>query len=461
MDITYLAPVKSGIIPLKHFRRKDIMIIKRLQLSLIHVAIAMTLVPINSTLNRVMIKELNLSATFVAILVSLPYILSPIQVAIGSYADRHPLWGRRRTPYILLGLCLCVCGAALAPAAAFLMAQSGWAGVLLGLLAFGAWGMGFNFATVSYLSLASELSGEQGRSRTISIMWFMMISSVIITAIAVSRIVNPYSPEALIQAFQWVCAVALVLGIIGLIRLEAPFVPTSEIMAPRYSWAVLAQAILGNRQATLFFGYLIILLAAILGQDVLLEPFAGEAFGMAVSATTRITSVWGVCVLATLLIAGVLESRFGKRRIAKWGAVGALAGFLIITLSGALGKSEVFYAGVILLGLGTGLSTVANLSLMLDMTTISGVGLFIGAWGMADALARLVGSMLAGVIRDVVTQISQQAVAGYLVVFAVEAAFLFVSLFLLRRIDVQAFRSQAEQPTLAERAALLGEAQGG
>ncbi|MSP14820.1 MAG: MFS transporter [Chloroflexi bacterium] len=437
------------------------MIFKRLQLSLIHIAIAMTLVPINSTLNRVMIKELSISATIVAILVSLPYILSPIQVAIGSYADRHPWWGRRRTPYILLGLFLCVGGAALAPVAAFLMAQSGWPGILLGLLAFGAWGMGFNFATVSYLSLASELSGEKGRARTISIMWFLMITSVIVTAIAVSRMVNPYSPEALIRAFQWVCGVALALGIIGLIRLEAPFVPTGEAIAPRYSWSVLAQAILGNRQAKLFFGYLIILLAAILGQDVLLEPFAGEAFGMPVDATTRITSVWGVCVLVTLLLAGMLESRFGKRRVATWGAVGALVGFAIITLSGAMRNSGVFYSGVILLGLGTGLVTVANLSLMLDMTTISGVGLFIGAWGMADALARLTGSVLGGVIRDLVTQVSQNAVAGYLVVFGLEAVFLFISLFLLQQIDVQAFRSQADKPTLTERAALVGEVEGG
>ena len=86
------------------------MFLKRFQLGLIHVAVAMTLVPINSTLNRVMIKELSISATLVAILASLPYLFSPIQVAIGSYSDRHPLFGYRRTPYILVGLILCVLG---------------------------------------------------------------------------------------------------------------------------------------------------------------------------------------------------------------------------------------------------------------------------------------------------------------------------------------------------------------
>ena len=97
------------------------MFLKRFQLGLIHVAVAMTLVPINSTLNRVMIKELAISATLVAILASLPYLFSPIQVAIGSYSDRHPIFGFRRTPYILAGLVLCVLGVIVSPQVAFLM----------------------------------------------------------------------------------------------------------------------------------------------------------------------------------------------------------------------------------------------------------------------------------------------------------------------------------------------------
>src|SRR4030067_3472886 len=179
------------------------MLLKRLQLGLIHVAVAMTLVPINSTLNRVMIKELAVSATLVALLASLPYLFSPIQVAIGSFSDRHPILGLRSSPYIALGLLLCVLGVVLSPQAAFLLGHNFWAGFGLGLVTFGAWGMGFNFATVSYLSLASELSGEKGRGKTIAVMWFMMISSIILTAIGLSRMVDPYTPQALGRAF-WI-----------------------------------------------------------------------------------------------------------------------------------------------------------------------------------------------------------------------------------------------------------------
>lgn len=434
---------------------------KRLQLGLIHVAVAMTLVPINSTLNRVMIKELGISATLVALLVSLPYLFSPTQMAIGSYADRHPWGGRRRTPYILLGLILCVGGALLAPYAAFVLAQDWRVGLPMGLLAFGAWGMGYNFAAVSYLSLASELSGPEGRARTIATMWFMMIVSIILTAIAVSRVVDPYSPAALRRAFWLVGVAALILGSMGLIRLEDRFVPGDTPVTQRHSWMALVRTIARVRQARLFFGYLILMLAAILGQDVLLEPFGGEAFDMPVKATTRITAIWGTCVLASLLVAGGLVGRLDKRSVARWGALGACAGFVLIASSGLVVSRGVFYGGVVLLGLGTGLATVSNLSLMLDMTTASNVGLFIGAWGVADALARWLGSILGGAVRDVVTQLTQNPVTGYLVVFGVEAALLLVSLLLLRRIDVEAFREQAGRQTIAEVAALMGDAQGG
>ena len=434
------------------------MFLKRFQLGLIHLAVAMTLVPINSTLNRVMIKELAFSASLVAVLASLPYLLSPIQVFIGSFSDRHPIWGWRRTPYIALGLVFCVMGVVLSPLAAFLMAENFWLGLLFGLVAFGAWGMGFNFATVSYFSLATDLSGEKDRGRTISVMFIMMIVGIISTSLLLSRLVDPYSPQVLVQSFWIVGIIALVLGMLGLIKLEIRSSTESVDVEERYSWRVLADTILENKQATLFFVYLIILLIALLGQDILLEPYGGEAFGMSVRETTRITSIWGTFVLVALLAAGALERRISKRTIAFWGGLIALAGFIFIAASGFIINTTVFYTGVILLGTGTGFSTVSNLSLMLDMTTAAKVGLFIGAWGMANAASRLIGALLSGAMRDILTQILQNPIHAYVVVFSTLALLLFISLILLRRIDVAAFREEAESPSVIERAALAGEA---
>jgi len=429
------------------------MLVKRIQLGLIHVAVAMTLVPINSTLNRVMIKELAISATLVALLASLPYLFSPIQMAIGSFSDRHPLWGLRRTPYIALGLVLCVIGVALSPQVAFMISTNWWAGVLLGIFSFGAWGMGFNFATVSYLSLASEISGEKERGRTISVMWFMMIVAIIATAFSLSHMIDPYTPIAMKRAFLVVAFTALVLGLLGLLGLESRSSRHTPVQSENQSWKVLYRAVLANRQATHFFWYLVVLLAALLGQDILLEPFAGEAFGMTVRETTRITSLWGSCFLVTLALTGILEARVGKRSAARWGGYGALFGFILIVLSGIVVNSTLFYVGVIFLGGGSGLSTVSNLSLMLDMTTASNVGLFMGAWGMANAFSRLIGTLLGGMLRDLVSQIWQNLLVGYLAVFVIEAGLIFISLKMLRSIDVVSFQQGAKKLSIVERSA--------
>jgi len=412
----------------------------------------MTLVPINSTLNRVMIRELALSATLVAVLASLPYFFSPIQMAVGAFSDRHPLFGLRRTPYILLGVLLCVAGVVISPWAAFRLAEGGVMGILAGLLPFLAWGMGYNISSVSYLALASELSSEEERGKTIAVMWFMMITSIILTAILLSRLVDPYTPEALIFAFRVVGLLALLLGGTALIKLEGR---ASSVKTPRENPSLnqMAGAILRNPQAKRFFVYLLLLLAAIFGQDVLLEPFAAEAFNWTVTQTTRLTSLWGGFVLLTILLAGALERLLPRRVVAQAGNLGALAGFLLILSGGGLRSEWVFYLGVILLGAGTGLSTVANLALMFDLTLPGQTGLFIGAWGISNALSRLTGAVLGGAVRDVVTSASNNALTGYLVVFAIEAALLLIAVFLLGRIDVKAFRKAAAHTPL-ERAAM-------
>lgn len=428
------------------------MTIKRLQLGLIHVAVAMTLVPINSTLNRVMIHELALSATLVALLASLPYLFSPLQVAVGAFSDRHPIFGLRRTPYILLGLLLCVTGVMISPWAAFQLAEGGGAHVFFGILPFFAWGMGYNLSAVCYLALASELSGEEGRGKTIATMWFMMIVSIILTAIALSRMVDPYTPEALTTAFQGIGMVALILGLLSLIRLESRHGALGDGEQETPTPRDMARAILGNPHARRFFVYLLLLLAAILGQDVLLEPFAAQAFGWTVTQTTRLTAIWGGFVLLTIILAGAFERRFSRRVAAQAGNLGALAGFLFILAGGGLRQVMPFYVGVILLGAGTGLSTVANLALMFDLTMPGQAGLFVGAWGFSNALSRLTGSVLGGALRDIFTRLSGDALLGYVVVFAIEALLLFIAILMLRRIDVAGFRRSAEDISAVERA---------
>jgi BCD family chlorophyll transporter-like MFS transporter len=421
-------------------------VIKNLRLGLIHVAVAVSLVPITGVLNRIMIHELGILASLVALLIVLPHLLSPLQPFLGQYSDHHPLLGYRRTPYIALGLLLCVGGAVLTPVAALAMDANFWPGLAFAVAAFLIWGLGYNLSVVSYLSLASDLSEEHQRSRTIAVMWFMMITSVIITAIVTGRALEQYDPERLVTVFLACGAVALALGFAGLIGVEPR--NAAAHTGERHKATEAIGAVIANPVGRAFFIYLMLLLAAILGQDVLLEPFGAQAFGMSVRETTQLTAVWGGATLVALLLQGVVLSRFlSKKAGAAIGASIASLGFGLIALSGILELQALFVPGIIVLGFGTGIATTTNLALMLDMTTPQNVGLFIGAWGVADAAARGLGNLLAGVVRDVAGHALGSPEAGYIVVFVMEGAMLLAALTLLSRIDVAAFRGERHSVT--------------
>ena len=430
--------------------------VKNIRLGLLHASLAITFVAINSVLNRIMINDMGIPATVVALMVILPYLLSPVQIWIGQYSDTHPILGYRRTPYIALGITLSMVGMMLTPYAALLMDRDFWPGFGLGMVVFLIWGMGYNLSVVAYLSLASDLFEEQQRSRVIALMWVMMFIGIIASARLLGSSLEPYSDAQLIRSFRVAGLVGMGLIVLGLMGVE-PRYQTVQLKK-RYSQRVAIQAVINNPQARRFFLYLILLLGTILGQDLLLEPFGARAFGMNIEQSTMLTAIWGSATLFSLLLYGLALSRWmSKKSGAFLGAALAALGMLLIAMSGMFQTQFIFFPGIVMLGLGTGIATTTNLALMLDMTTPERAGLFIGAWGVADALARGMGSMLGGVGRDVITFVSGNPLGGYISVYLIDALILCCSLLLLRSIDVKAFREEQEHPDLVQVLAVAGD----
>jgi BCD family chlorophyll transporter-like MFS transporter len=190
---------------------------------------------------------------------------------------------------------------------------------------------------------------------------------------------------------------------------------------------------------------------------VLLEPFGAQAFGMTLEQTSRIVSITNSFTLIAFIIAGFLDGRVKKKYVAQSGNLTALVGFVIIVVSGLIANKHLFYVGITLLGFGTGISTIANLSLMFDLTVPEKVGLYIGAWGFSNGLSRLVGLLMAGVVADLATKLTGNALSGYLVVFGIEALMLLIAAVMLYRIDVNVFKQQAHEPNFTEKVALAAE----
>jgi BCD family chlorophyll transporter-like MFS transporter len=425
---------------------------KVVQLALVHVGVTITVIPVTSTLNRILIADLNMSAFWVSVLVALPYLLSPFQVLIGNWADRHPLWGRHRSPWMVLGGLMASFGGYFTAHSIYWLHEHGALGLTAAVLVFVVWGIGVNVASVSYLSLVSDLSVEQPywRNRAVSVMWTLMIVSIILTSITLSRVLEPFqaifepaSQEALYTAFGAVWLAATLLVLVGSAQLEPR--STGQIVQnsadnPR----VAIRLLLANPMARRFFLYMLLVLISIYAQDVVLEPFGAKALQMPVAMTTRLTSIWGVGLLATLLAGAWLIRRFGKKPSAYWGATLAACSFGGVIASGIIQNSALFMGSVFLVGLGCGLLTIASLSLMLDMTVPQAVGLYMGAWGVANFVGRAAGYILSGLLRDVVEALSGNPVAGYIAVFGFEVVGLLLGIWVLRTISVELFQRDAQ-----------------
>ncbi len=416
-----------------------------IQLTCVHVGVALTAVPISGTLNRILIADLQISALFAALLISLPNLLSPLQVVMGAWADKVPLWGRHRSPWMMIGGLLAAIGSYFT-AHSVEWLTDGASGIVLTVVAFLVWGIGTNLASVSYLSLVSELASEGSgwRSRTISVMWTVMILSAIITGIAISRLLDPYSQDKLYAAFGVVWLVASLLIVVGAAGVEPKDVTGRNLQKTVTNPLVAIRTLIGNPTAWRFFFYLMLILIGVRAQDVLLEPFGGEVLKMSVAATTRIESIWGMGVFITLIGGLWLMRRVGKRAIANWGSWISAVSFVLIIFCGYFQQSQAFIGVVFLLGLGSGLSTVSNLSFMIDMTIPEAAGLYMGAWGVANFAGQAIGNLGSGLLRDLFLQLTGSALTGYVVVFAIEAVSLLFAIWYFRSIQVEMFRHDAK-----------------
>ena len=416
-----------------------------LQLSLVHVGVSITVVPVTSTLNRVMIADLHMSALLVSLLVALPYFLSPLQVTLGAWADRNPIGNRYRTPWILAGGLVAATGSYFTAHSAYWIDANFWPGLVAAVVIFALWGMGVNAASVSYLSLVTDLADENGRSRAISVMWTAMILSTIFVSLGISRLVDPFTREALFGAFGAVWFVSVVFILLGCYGLEPPASQrTTPVHHSADSPAQAFRLLALNPVARRFFIYLVLVLVSIHAQDVLLEPFGAEALGMPVAATSRLTSIWGLGVLLTLLGSLPVVRRIGKKRSANIGAIVAAVAFGLISVSGWVGQTGLFMGAVFLLGLGGGLMTVSNLSFMLDMTLPQAAGLYVGAWGVANFAGQAIGNVISGLLRDFFLWLTGAPLVGYVAVFGMEITGLLLAVWLFRSIEVADFRRQAE-----------------
>jgi BCD family chlorophyll transporter-like MFS transporter len=397
------------------------------------------------TLNRLMVAELGLPVTLVALLFAIPLITSPLRVWLGYYSDSHPLFGKRREPYLLIGSALAAAGII---GVAYTIAHALTLGsvMLVALfLVFVVYGFGRNLAhNIFQAVLAERLSGDQ--KRFITLFEVATLIGAVMGAGAVGRALETFDPARLISVAWAIGVLLFVLSAIAIFRQENP----ANTAAARQAGAkpfgkTVRDVVLADPQARLFFLLVLFTFIGTLAQDILLEPYGALVLNMSVGDTTRLTAFWGVGVLISMLISGtVLIKWLGYKRVLRAGLILSMLTFIGLIALGMSGRAEMFRSLVLVMGLGAGLAGAGMLTGVMAFTTPVRAGMLMGVWGMANLLGRAAGSIMGGVVVDGVQAVTGSALTAYSTVFLLEAVMLVIAFVLSYKLHIEDALAQKE-----------------
>lgn len=390
-----------------------------LRLSLFQISTGMAAVLLTGTLNRIMIVELGVSGTLVALMVSLPLVFAPLRALIGFKSDTHKSYlGWRRLPYIFFGTLAQFGGFAILPFALLILSGDGVASPVVGqvaaALAFLLVGFGMHTSQTAGLALATDLATDETRPRVVALLYVMLLVGMLISSLIFGQLLHDFSAFRLIQVIQGAAMVTMIFNFVAVWKQEArnPALTAPEIARPAFKaqW----DALMGEGRAKRLLVATGLGAAGFSMQDVLLEPYGAQVLGMSVGATTQLTALWAIGTLIGFTLAAQQLSKQGEpHRLAGYGAtIGAIA-FSMVIISGAFALPAVFCAGVFFIGFGGGLFSVGTLTAAMGLSRNGGSGLALGAWGAVQATCAGVAIAISGALRDLFATLSQQGLLGF------------------------------------------------
>jgi BCD family chlorophyll transporter-like MFS transporter len=436
------------------------------RLGLFQLGLGMMSVLTLGVINRITIDELGVSASIAAGAIAMHQFVAPARVWFGQLSDSKPLFGMHRTGYIWLGSVVFTAVSFVAVQVVWQLGDSleasgwsgatyGWAGILAGV--FAVYGLALSASSTPFAALLVDVSDDDNRSQLVSVTWSMLMIGIVIGAISSSVILKQVGLDAPIEQLQASVNqlfTIVPIAVVGLTAIATVGVePVYSRFAQRSSLANREDGIgfrdalkilTASRQTGIFFTFLIVMSISLFMQDAVMEPYGGEVFGMEVSETARLNAFFGIGTLIGIAATGfAIIPRLGKQRtvrLACFGVAIALLGFIAAGIS-AVPESLMLALGIF--GLASGVLTAGAIGLMLDLTAAETAGTFIGAWGLAQAIARGTSTVLGGTVLDLGKALFDQPLLSYGLVFAVQAVGMGYAIVLLRRVNIQEFQDNA------------------
>lgn len=422
------------------------------RLGLVQAALGAVVVLTTSTLNRVMVVELALPALLPGILVALHYLVQVVRPRMGFGSDV----GGRRTPWIVGGVAVLATGGVGAAMATALMASRPTLGIALAVLAFMLIGIGVSAAGTALLTLLAKRVEPSRRAAAATIVWLMMIAGFAITAGIAGKLLDPFTPERLVQVTAVVSALAFCVTLLALLGLEgrSPAARSDAEAAPKPGFREALAQVWSEPAARQFTVFVFVSMLAYSSQDLILEPFAGEVFGFTPGQSTALSGVQHGGVLAGMLLMAFMGTVFAGRLLGSlrlWAVGGCLAsalGLAGLALSGLAGTAWPFKFNVFLLGVANGAFSIAAIGSMMRLAgegRTSREGVRMGLWGASQALAFGLGGLMGTAASDVARWLIGQPNLAYTAVFSLEALMFLASAALAIRIGMPLAASSGQR----------------
>lgn len=435
-------------------------------------------------LNRLMIGELQFPAFLTACALAMAQLVAPARIWFGQMSDAKPLWNFHRTGYVWIGSILFTTISFLTVQVIWQLDRSAmtvgweafstyaWAGILAAM--FAAYGLALSASSTPYAALLVDITDEDDRPKLIAIVWSLLMVGIVIGAVLSSVLLD--SPEvcgAAIATGEGVSSIRtanlpalqgsvnrlfsiVLVGVVGMTFLATVGVEKTysrysvrSSLANREDQVTLPQALrvlTANRQTGIFFTFLLMMTLSLFVQDPVMEPYGGEVFGMCISETTRLNAYFGMGTLVGLSSSGfLLVPRIGKSQTVVIGCAGAAVCVGLYLFAGVIAQPQLLMVGLLLYGLFSGVLTAGATSLMLDLTAAETAGTFIGAWGLAQAIARGLATVTGGGLLSVGKSLFTTPLMAYGLVFGVQALGLVLAIVLLRRVNIQEFQDSAKR----------------
>lgn len=398
------------------------------RLGLVQAAIGAVVVLLTTTINRVIVVEMSLPSTVPGILVALHFgVQLVLRPRLGHGSDASG----RRTPWIVGGLLVCAVGSVCVAASLPIMATRPVLGTVLASLASMLLGAGVSAAGTPLLALMSERARPAQRAGAAAITWILMIVGIIVTAGVSGALLDPFSFQRLVYIAGGIGCAAVVLALVAVAGIEpkpaAPVRVRSE-RVPRAATTGFRESlhiVLAEPAARTFAAFVFLAMLAYSAQDLILEPFAGVAFGLTAGESTSLSGMHHGGVLVGMVLTALLASRGGQLR--QWAAAGCLASaitYVGLVTSPTVGSVEFLRVMVCALGLANGVFAIGAIGSMMALTgdrNDGRAGLRLGVFGAAQALAYATGTMAGAAGVDIARALLDSPVRGYLAVFLVES----------------------------------------